>query len=35
MDFLIKTKIRGVCKFVKCNEHDTNVYEFIAKGELL
>lgn len=34
MDFLLKTKIRGVCKIVKCNENDTNVFEFIAKGKL-
>lgn len=32
MDFLLKTKIRGVTKLVKCNGADTNVYEFIAKG---
>lgn len=32
MEFLIKTKIRGVYKFVKIEENEFSVYSFIQKG---
>lgn len=34
MEFLIKTKIRGVYKFVKIKENESEVYNFCVKGNL-
>lgn len=34
MNILLKTKIRGVCKFVEFAENETDLFSFVEKGKI-